>query len=146
MTDLFGNPLPAESAPPADHPTAAHPARPTGRNRPRPQIFPDFVEAEIKRRGLPYVNVKKAKEKMRTTSRLTAFHFVVYNQTGGPNWLVLARRRPSLADVADMREWEKVFGDGFMGVMAIPKPLGPRFTELDCTPLDLDDLKEARDA
>jgi len=48
--------------------------------------------------------------------RLRLFHFVVY-QDPTPNWLVFAATADKQVP-SDLRQWEKIFGDDFVAVIA----------------------------
>jgi hypothetical protein len=80
------------------------------------------VERYLRERKIPYVDVNEAKRELFAASRLGAFHFVAYN-TNGPNWLVWAAHvRRKVRE--DMAEWEKVFGEGFLSIIAKKKTGG----------------------
>src|SRR5438874_9995220 len=88
-------------------------------------------EAFLRDRGIPYVAVDEAKKALFSNARLKSFDFVVYSKAG-PNLLVdikgrQARNRTGRGgfqtwateqDVADLMQWEQVFGDGFKAVLA----------------------------
>ena len=74
------------------------------------------VEKFFRDRSIPYVSVDDAKRALFASAKLGSFHFVSYNKTG-PNWLVWAAQMRKQAK-ADMQEWEKVFGEGFVAVVA----------------------------
>jgi hypothetical protein len=82
----------------------------------------DSVERYLNERKIAYVNVDEAKKALFSGGRLSSFHFCVY-ASDGPNWLVWAAR---LSDKSrqDMAEWEKVFGPGFVAVVAKEKADG----------------------
>ena len=96
------------------------------------------VEAELKRRGIPYVDVAEARKALFASNRLKTFHFCVYAPEGD-NWLLLCRR-PSDADRRDLAEWQQIFGDGFKAVFAMPRKAGIVFQTLDGERLSLDEL------
>lgn len=74
------------------------------------------VEDELRRRGITYINIEEAKRALFSGARLAAFHFVVYH-TGGTNWLVwAAHTRKQTRE--DMTQWQTIFGDGFVAVIA----------------------------
>jgi hypothetical protein len=74
------------------------------------------VERYLREQGVAYVNVEEAKEAIFAGAKLRSFHFVVYRPTGG-NWLLWAAAlRKGIRE--DLREWEQVFGDGFLAVVA----------------------------
>ena len=75
-----------------------------------------IVERFLRERNIPYVNVDDAKRALFASAKLGSFHFVSYNKTGA-NWLIWAAQMRKQAK-ADMQEWEKVFGDGFIAVVA----------------------------
>jgi len=74
------------------------------------------VEKFFRDRGVPYVSVDDAKRALFASAKLASFHFVSYNKLG-PNWLVWAAHLHKEAKI-DMKEWEKVFGEGFLAVVA----------------------------
>jgi hypothetical protein len=74
------------------------------------------VQQLLKERKIPFVNVDEAKKALFASARLGAFHFVAY-QKAGPNWLIWAAHLTRQSRM-DLMEWEKIFGDGFVGVVA----------------------------
>ena len=77
------------------------------------------VEDWLKHETLPYIRVDEAKRALFAGARLRSFHFVVYMAKNGPNWLVWVgplNRENRL----DLQQWESIFGDGFMAVIARP--------------------------
>jgi hypothetical protein len=99
-------------------------------------------EAYLRNRGIPYVAVDEARKALFADARLKSFDFVVYNQSGA-NLLVDIKGRQLRSksggrslqtwvteqDVADMLQWQEVFGDGFVAVLMfiywIDPPLVP---------------------
>jgi hypothetical protein len=99
-------------------------------------------EAFLRDRGIPYVAVDEAKKALFSSARLKSFDFVVYSK-GGPNLLVDVKGRQlrnrdkrkgfetwaTEQDVADLLQWEEVFGEGFKAVLTfvywIDPPLVP---------------------
>ena len=77
------------------------------------------VERYLRERKIPYVNVDEAKKALFASSRLGSFHFVAYAKNG-PNWLLWAAHVRARVR-KDMAEWEKVFGEGFLAVIAMEK-------------------------
>ena len=77
-----------------------------------------IVERILLERKIPYVSVEDARRALKnsTTSSLGGFHFVVY-RVDGPNWLVFAAKVRKQTR-ADMQQWEKIFGTGFVAVVA----------------------------
>lgn len=65
---------------------------------------------------MPYINVDEAKRALFQGAKLRSFHFVVYRKEKA-NWLVFAARMGP-EERTDMRDWEKVFGEGFVAVVA----------------------------
>ena len=101
---------------------AVQPAR-LPASAPRGPLLRDTVEQYLTERKIPYVDVNEAKRALFASAKLGSFHFVAYNKNPGPNWLIWAahlRRQSRL----DMAEWEKVFGEGFVAVVAKEKPGG----------------------
>lgn len=97
------------------------------------------VERLLRDRGIPYVNVDEAKRALFSSAKLRAFHFVAYRKDE-PNWLIFAARADRQAR-ENMAEWERVFGEGFVAVlasMATGEPTGIRFRSLDGRPLAFD--------
>ena len=81
--------------------------------------FRQQVEDWLKREKLPYIRVDEAKRALFAGARLRSFHLVVYMAKTGPNWLVWAGPLNRECRV-DMQQWESIFGDGFMAVIARP--------------------------
>ncbi len=77
------------------------------------QQLEDFLKLE----KLPYIRVDEAKRALFAGARLRSFHFVVYMAKNVPNWLVWAGPLNRECRV-DMQQWESIFGDGFMAVIA----------------------------
>jgi len=97
------------------------------------------VERLLRDRGIPYVNVDETKRALFASAKLRAFHFVAYAKDG-PNWLIFAARADRRVRET-MAEWERVFGDGFIAVLATHADggdAGIRFRSLDGRPLTLD--------
>jgi hypothetical protein len=77
------------------------------------------VERLLRERNIPYVDVGEARRALSAVGSATSlctFHFVVY-RADGPNWLVFAAQLRKQAR-ADMQQWEKIFGTGFVAVAA----------------------------
>ena len=91
--------------------------------------FREVVERFLRDNGIPYINVDEAKRALFAGAKLRSFHFVVY-RTNGKNWLVhTAQMRKEIRE--DLKQWVEIFGDGFIGVIAKPKPDGtPKFQTL----------------
>jgi hypothetical protein len=99
-------------------------------------------EAYLRERGIPYVAVDEAKRAMFSNAKLKSFDFVVYSKSG-PNLLVDIKGRQlrgksggssfqtwaTQQDVADLLQWQQVFGEGFCAVLMfvywIDPPLVP---------------------
>lgn len=99
-------------------------------------------EGFLRDRGIPYVAVDEAKKALFANERLKSFDFVVYSKNG-PNLLVDVKGRQhkdgasrrsmeswtTEKDVADLLQWEQVFGEGFRAILAfiywIEPPLAP---------------------
>ena len=99
-------------------------------------------EAFLRQRGVPYVAVDEAKKALFSTAKLKSFDIVVYSKNG-PNLLIDVKGRTlrdraakrgfetwsTERDVADLMQWEQVFGDGFKAVLSfvywIDPPLSP---------------------
>ena len=79
--------------------------------------FRQQVEGWFKQEKLPYIRIDEAKRALFAGARLRSFHFVVYMAKTGPNWLLWAG--PLNRECRkDMQQWESIFGDGFMAVIA----------------------------
>ena len=164
--DLFGReviyPMKADQLPLFHEPTPAPPVRIPGEtaedrriarkfaDTPTAEMFPakpaqrkpslrDRIEAELKERGIPYVNVDEAKRALFNSGKLHAFHFVAYSPDGD-NWLLMAGEAAE-ARRQDMAEWENVFGDGFKAVFAVERAAGIVFKTLAGEKLDLSELR-----
>lgn len=99
-------------------------------------------EAYLRERGIPYVAVDEAKKALFADAKLKSFDFVVYSQTG-PNLLIDVKGRQfrgatgkgsyqswtTERDVADLMQWQQVFGEGFKAVLTfiywVDPPLMP---------------------
>lgn len=107
-------PLPKPDAPQAR--TVTQPPAPPKRP------LRESLERFLRERGVPYINVDEAKRALFSGAKLRSFHFVVY-RTNGKNWLVFAAqlRKESRQD---LHQWEGIFGDGFVAVVARQWPDG----------------------
>lgn len=102
-----------------------------------------LIEEYLQQASVPYVNVADAGKYVASRDAagnmkheagdLRLFHFVIYRENA--NWLVFVGR-PNPRIRKDMREWERLFGDGFIAVFASfgTKPL---FVDEDGLPLEL---------
>src|SRR5437588_9495128 len=99
-------------------------------------------EAFLRHKGVPYVAVDEAKKALFANAKLKSFDFVVYSKNG-PNLLVDVKGRScrnraarsgfetwtTERDVADLLQWEQVFGEGFRAILTfvywIEPPLTP---------------------
>lgn len=99
-------------------------------------------EAFLRERKTPYVAVDEAKKALFSNAKLKSFDFVVYSQAG-PNLLIDVKGRQARQtaggrgyqswaterDVEDLMQWQQVFGEGFVAVLAflywIDPPLLP---------------------
>lgn len=89
-------------------------------------------EDYLRRRGIPYIAVDEAKRAMFAGSTVKSFDFLAYRPEG-PNWLIDIKGRKfpydtdgnrrywenwvTQEDLADLLEWEQVFGDGFKAML-----------------------------
>src|SRR5258706_8745456 len=90
-------------------------------------------EGFLRDRGIPCVAVDEAKKALFANAKLKSFDFVVYSKNG-PNLLVDVKGRQMRStktastnrrfeswtterDVADLMQWEQVFGDGFKALL-----------------------------
>jgi hypothetical protein len=76
----------------------------------------DHVRALLTERFIPFVDVDEAKRALFQSAKLRSFHIVAYSKEG-PNWLIFAATVTAQSR-RDMAEWEQVFGEGFMAVLA----------------------------
>ena len=77
------------------------------------KVLVSSLEKHLREKGWPYVAVDEAKKAIFNASEIDAFDYLLYS-TNGPNLLVLiVTRRPTFAQVQQMTEWEKVFGNDF---------------------------------
>ena len=76
----------------------------------------DHVRALLTERFIPFVDVDEAKRALFQSAKLRSFHIVAYSKEG-PNWLIFAATVTAQSR-RDMTEWEKVFGEGFVAVLA----------------------------
>jgi hypothetical protein len=98
-------------------------------------------EAFLRDRGTPCVVVDEAKRALFANAKLKSFDFVVYSKSG-PNLLVdvKGRKRTSKTarsayetwateqDVADLTQWEQVFGEGYKGLITFVYWIDPPLT------------------
>lgn len=98
-------------------------------------------EAFLRDRGVPYVAVDEAKKALFATAKLKSFDFVVYSKNG-PNLLIDVKGRTlrdraakrgfetwtTERDVADLMQWEQVFGEGFKAVLTFVYWIDPPLT------------------
>ena len=98
-------------------------------------------EAYLRQKSTPYVAVDEAKRALFAQAKLKSFDFVVYSKTGR-NLLVDVKGRKARGpgatawqtwatetDVADLAQWQEVFGEGFCGLFCfvywVDDPLAP---------------------
>ena len=100
-------------------------------------------EAFLRDKGIPCVVVDEAKKALFANAKLKSFDFVVYSKNG-PNLLVDVKGRQvrnrsarrgfetwtTEQDVADLMQWEQVFGEGYKALITFvywidPPPLTP---------------------
>src|SRR5882724_2931294 len=98
-------------------------------------------EAYLREKAIPYVAVDEAKKAMFANAKLKSFDFVVYSKSAA-NLLVDVKGRKLMGssgssyqtwateqDVADLMQWQGVFGEGFKAVLLfaywIDPPLVP---------------------
>jgi hypothetical protein len=98
-------------------PERRRPSQVRGRSKSagRPRLR-DQVRALLTERLIPFVDVDEAKRALFQSAKLRSFHIVAYSKEG-PNWLIFAASVTAQSR-RDMTEWEKVFGEGFMAVLA----------------------------
>jgi hypothetical protein len=98
-------------------------------------------EAFLREKGIPCVAVDEAKRALFATAKLKSFDFVVYSKTG-PNLLVDVKGRQvrnrsarkgfetwaTEQDVADLTQWEQVFGEGYKAVLTFVYWIDPPLT------------------
>lgn len=120
-------------------PPEAAPVTPERQRERRPPLsLRARVERLLRDRHIPYVDVDEAKRALFASAKLRAFHFVAYRKHG-PNWLIFAAKADRRAR-ENMAEWEQVFGDGFIAVLASPViGEGIRFRSLDGRAFSLDE-------
>lgn len=82
------------------------------------------------------MDVDQAKKALFSTAKLRAFHFVVYRKDSA-NWLLYCSQlRNKMRE--DLIQWEQVFGQGFMAVVAKRSSKGVfRFEKLDGETVEL---------
>ncbi len=106
-------------------------------------------EHYLRANQIPYVAVDEARKAMQGPRKLKSFDFVVYGKSG-PNLLVDVKGRKhsgkshksldnwvTADDVADLQQWEKIFGDGFKGTLVFlywcaVQPPDALFQEIFC--------------
>jgi len=98
----------------------------------RTNHYESALEAYLRSHSIPFVNVEEVKKALFSGTRLKSFDYVVYSKKGSnllvdvkgrahkPKRVGAATRFENWAterDLADLIEWEKVFGDGFKGLL-----------------------------
>ena len=111
--------------------------------------YDQAFEQYLRVKKIPYVAVDEAKRALHKAhpTSLKSFDFVVYSESG-PNMLIDVKGRKHTGrsrkafdnwvtegDVECMEKWEKIFGDGFVGVFAFlywcdAQPPDALFTEI----------------
>lgn len=103
--------------------------------------YESAFEAFLREKGIPCVAVDEAKRALFANAKLKSFDFVVYSKTG-PNLLVDIKGRQARSksgrgsfetwateqDVADLMQWEQVFGEGYKAVLAFVYWIDPPLT------------------
>ena len=120
-------------------PMSSRGARPEPSPTPMKLRLRDRVERLLRAHNIPYVNVDEARRALFASAKLRSFHFVAYMQPGA-NWLIFAAAANRQVREG-MAEWERVFGEGFIAVLASAyngSDAEVRFHTLDCRPLTLD--------
>ncbi|HEX2971346.1 MAG TPA: HYExAFE family protein [Tepidisphaeraceae bacterium] len=98
-------------------------------------------EAYLRDHGIPYVAVDEAKKALFSNAKLKSFDFVVYSKNGR-NLLVDVKGRQlrgkksngsyqtwaTEQDVADLLQWQQVFGEGFTAVLMFAYWIDPPLT------------------
>jgi hypothetical protein len=98
-------------------------------------------EAFLRDRKIPCVVVDEAKRSLFANAKLKSFDFVVYSKNG-PNLLVDVKGRKVRSgsilkgfeswsterDVADLMQWEQVFGEGYKGLLTFVYWIDPPLT------------------
>jgi|SRR5665213_765701 len=93
------------------------------------------IEQMLREKRIPYVLVEEAKKALFGGAKLTSFDFVIYMKDV-PSWLLCCgeRRREK---VADMRQWQSIFGDGFRVAFAVRRAAGIRYMDMEGEPIQL---------
>ena len=97
----------------------------------------DAVEQYLTDRKIPYVDVNEAKRALFASTSSAAFISWPTTRTPAP---IGSSGRPIFAGSTrlDMAEWEKVFGEGFVAVVAKEKPSGElTFMTLASEPVEI---------
>ena len=98
-------------------------------------------EAFLREKGIPCVAVDEAKKALFANAKLKSFDFVVYSKAG-PNLLVDVKGRQlrnrssrrgfetwtTEQDVADLMQWQEVFGQGYKAVLTFVYWIDPPLT------------------
>ena len=85
---------------------------------PCPDLTPrQVLEQWLREQAVPYLDAEQVKAGLPNRNRLQLFDFVLHREEA--SWLLAAcHENPSERLVADLREWERILGPGFAGVVA----------------------------
>jgi hypothetical protein len=96
-------------------------------------------EAYLREKKIPCVVVDEAKRSLFANAKLKSFDFVVYSKNG-PNLLVDVKGRQARKksgsyeswsterDIADLMQWEQVFGEGYKALLTFVYWIDPPLT------------------
>ena len=96
--------------------------------------FADTIEAWLRVNSIPYVAVDEAKKALFTGATLKSFDFVAYRPRG-QNSLIHCGERTA-ENLADLRQWADIFGEGFRPVFAVKRKGGWELRDLDGQPVE----------
>jgi len=99
----------------------------------RTNRYGEAFQAYLRARSIPFVSVEEVKKALFNKAKLKSFDFVVYSKKG-PNLLIDVKGRShrlragqkskatydawtTERDLADLAQWEQVFGEGFKALL-----------------------------
>jgi len=104
----------APQEPPAAVPALSATPLTWGQLTPNRKAVVTEFEKHLRTQGWPYVAVTDAKKAIFGAAEMKSFDFLVYSSTGANLLVLIVTRRPTPEQTEFMREWEKVFGQGFL--------------------------------
>ena len=90
------------------------------------------TEARLQQIGRPYVRVSEARRCLFSSGPTGPFDFVIYSEDG-PNWLATCTPFSAPGVRENMRQWQEIFGEGFLAAVIRRRRAGFVLVALDGT-------------